>query len=633
MRFIPTIAFSFDVLLATSVVAADTPPSFSRDGKPLLTEYCGRCHNAKKQEGGVDLISFASDAAALARRNLWKYGYKRVMAGEMPPEEAKQLTPADKVKLSKWLAEASEYLDCDPARRDPGPPLLRRLTHAEYVTTVNDLLSVYVDPRNDLGFPVEDVGDGHFDNLSAALQISPTLMEKYFAAADKISDMLFVNEGARVRLLNPKPGPKLSEREAAKQILANLARRAYRRPPADGDVDRLLAFYDKARSKGGSFEDGIRATIKPVLVSPRFLFRVEEDRAGKLPGVPVDDYELATRLSYFLWGTMPDEQLFRAAEQKKLSDPVELQNEIARLLKHDRARSLTETLANNWLMMKAFPRARPTTEFFPTFHDELKRPMVQEVRMMVDYLRTADYSILDLLDADYTFVNEPLAKHYGIPGVTGNQMRKVDLKPEYHRGGLLGMGGVLAMTSHTFRTSPTQRGKYVLEVIFGTPPPPPPANAGQLKGDDPKKKQPLTFREQLSQHATQAACAGCHRKIDPIGFALDNFNAVGEWRESTNAVPLDVSGVLPTGEKVDGFASLKEVLLKRKDEFAQNAVAKVLEYALGRELDGQDECTVREVLAGLKKSDYRFSVMVTEIVKSVPFRQRRAKVEMETGGK
>jgi hypothetical protein len=231
------------------------------------------------------------------------------------------------------------------------------------------------------------------------------------------------------------------------------------------------------------------------------------------------------------------------------------------------------------------------------------------------------------LDSDYTFVNEALAKHYGIPGVSGNQMRKIDLKSEYHRGGLLGMGGVLAMTSHTFRTSPTQRGKYVLEVIFGTPPPPPPANAGQLKNDDPKKKQPLTFREQMAQHATQANCAACHKKIDPLGFALDNFNAIGEWRTGTKEIPLDVTGVLPTGEKVDGYASLKTVLLRRKDEFAQNTIAKVLEYALGRELDGQDECTVREVLAAVKKNDYRFSILVTEIVKSVPFLQRQAKVE------
>jgi hypothetical protein len=627
MRFSVLAALTILLAVAGTSFAADGPPSFTRDGKALLDAYCSRCHNGKKQEGGIDLVSFPDDAAALLKRNTWKRAKGRVAAGDMPPEGAKQLTPEDKAKLGKWLSDAAQYLDCDPAHRDPGPSLLRRLTHTEYGRTISDLFGIYLDPRNDLGLAAEEVGDGHFDNLSAALQISPALVEKYFAAADKIADTIFVNEGARNRLLNPKPGPKLSDREAAKQILTNLARRCYRRPPLEEDVNRLLAFYDKARANGGTFEDGVRATIKPVLVSPRFLFRVEEDHAGKSPGVPVDDYELAVRLSYFLWGTMPDEDLFRAAEQKKLSTPAGLEKELARMLKHDRARNFTETLANNWLMMKAFQQARPTTEFFPTFHDELKRPMVQEVRMMVDYLRSADRPITDLLDADYTFVNDALAKHYGMPNVSGNQMRKVDLKPEYHRGGLLGMGGVLAMTSHTFRTSPTQRGKYVLEVVFGTPPPPPPANAGQLKGEDPKKKQPLTFREQLAQHATDASCAACHRKIDPIGFALDNFNAIGEWRVSTNAVPLDVSGVLPGGEKVDGFAGLKTVLLNRKDEFAQNMISKVMEYALGRELDGQDECTVQEVLAAMKKADYRFSIMISEIVKSVPFRQRRGIVQ------
>jgi cytochrome c553 len=624
MRLIAPLTLAF-VLLQVGIAPAADPPSYAKDGKALFAAYCTRCHDGKKQEGGVDLASFPDDASALAKRNLWKRSLGRVAAGEMPPEEAKQLTPADKAKLTQWLSAASEYLDCDPARRDPGPPSLRRLTHAEYTRTVADLLGVNLDPKNDLGLPDEDAGDGHFDNLSAILRLSPTLMEKYFAAADKVVDRVFVNDGAKARLLTPKPDSKITEREAAKKIVTNLARRAYRRPAADTDVERLLGFYDKARAKGGSHEDGVRAAIKPVLVSPRFLFRVEEDRpAGKTPGVNVDDFELATRLSYFLWGTMPDDELLRAAELKQLTDPAGLEKQVARMLKHDRAKALTGALANHWLMMKAFPRARPTQEFFPNFRDDVRRAMVDEVRMAVDYLRTADRPVLDLLDADYTFVNQPLAKHYGIPGVTGNQMQKVQLKPEYHRGGLLGMGGVLAMTSHTFRTSPTQRGKYVLEVILGTPPPPPPMNAGQIKDDDPKKKTPLTFREQLAAHATQASCAGCHKKIDPLGFALDNFNAVGEWRVGTAAVPLDVSGVLPTGEKVDGYAGLKVVLLARKDQFAETAVSKVLEYALGRELDGQDECTVREVHAAMKKADYKFNVMVTEIVKSVPFRQRRA---------
>ncbi|MFO0823583.1 MAG: DUF1592 domain-containing protein [Gemmataceae bacterium] len=551
MRLLPTSVVACCLLVPSFPAFAAEPPSFTKDGKPLLTQYCTRCHNANKQEGGVDLASYPDDAAALAKRSLWKRGAARVLAGDMPPEDAKQLSPADKAKLAKWLTDAGEYLDCDINRRDPGPPPLRRLTHREFTLTVADLLGVHLDARNDLGFPAEEAGDGHFDNQSAILRLSPTLMEKYFAAADKITDSLFVNDGAKNRLLNPKPGEKLSERDAAKAILTNLARRAYRRPPTPDDVERLLGFYDKARSKGGSHEDGIRATIKPVLVSPRFLFRVEEDRpsTGKTPGVAVDDFELATRLSYFLWSTMPDEELFRAASQKELSTPAGLEKQLTRMLKHPRTHVLSDALADHWLMMKTFPRARPSQEFFPTFHDEIKRPMVQEVHMAVDHLRTADRPITDLLDADYTFVNQALAKHYGIPGITGNQMRKVELKPEYHRGGLLGMGGILAMTSHTFRTSPTQRGKYVLEVILGTPPPPPPANVGTIKDDDPKKKMPLTFREQLAQHATQASCAGCHKKIDPLGFALDNFNAIGEWRVGTPQQPLDVTGCCPAARR------------------------------------------------------------------------------------
>src|SRR5262249_19383536 len=280
-----------------------------------------------------------------------------------------------------------------------------------------------------------------------------------------------------------------------------------------------------------------------------------------------------------------------------LSDSAGLRAQVKRMLADRRAGSLTHRFGMQWLRVNRLDRARPSTEFFPAFTGQMRNAMREEVVAFLDHLRTADRSVLDLLDADYTFVNAALAKHYGIAGIVGDKIQKVTLHPEHHRGGLLGMGAVLALTSHTFRTSPTQRGKYVLEVILGTPPPPPPANAGMLKEDNPaRKKQPLTFKEQLAQHATQPSCAGCHRKIDPLGFALDNYDAVGAWRESSKDRPLDVSGVLPTGEKVNGVADLKKVLLNRKDEFARNFVEKMLVYALGRELEPSDECTVREVL-------------------------------------
>jgi len=339
----------------------------------------------------------------------------------------------------------------------------------------------------------------------------------------------------------------------------------------------------------------------------------------------VDDHELAVRLSYFLWSTMPDAELFQLAEQKKLSEPAVLEQKARRMLTDPKGRALTDSFAVQWLQLKKLAQARPSTEFFPAFRGSLKQAMYDEVTLFFDQLRKEDRSLLDLLDADYTFANDELAKHYGIADVKSKEMKKVTLMPEHHRGGLLGMAAVHTLTSHTFRTSPTQRGKYVLEVIFGTPPPPPPANVGILKDDRPgTRKQPVTFKEQLAQHSIQASCAACHRKIDPLGFALDNYNAIGAWRESTREAPLDVAGVLPTGEKVNGAGDLKKIILSRKDDFARNLTEKLLMYALGRELDAQDECTIRDGLAALKKNDYRVSALVVEIVKSVPFRQRRA---------
>jgi hypothetical protein len=277
--------------------------------------------------------------------------------------------------------------------------------------------------------------------------------------------------------------------------------------------------------------------------------------------------------------------------------------------------------------LKKLPYARPSTEFFPTFNNRLKDAMRDEVMTFFDKLREEDRPVVDLIDADYTYVNDVLAEHYGIKGVSGPQMRRVALEPGQHRGGVLGMAGVLALTSHTFRTSPTQRGKYVMEVIFGTPPSPPPPNAGMLKDDQPASKEgPKSFREKMAMHASNASCAACHTKIDPLGFALENYDAIGTWRDSAAGGRLDVGGVLPGGEKVEDAAALKRVILARKDEFARNLAERVLVYSLGRELDEDDECTLREVHEAMKQSGYRFSALIDAVVESVPFRFRRAVV-------
>lgn len=618
--------------LATAPIMAAEPTGdqlardYAAKVRPLLAQHCEKCHGAAMKEGGVEYASIAKGEQALAKGRLWKRAARRIAKGDMPPEGEKPLAKEDRERLLAWLKTAADYVDCDPRRIDPGPAGLRRLTRTEYNRTVRDLFQINFDAGTAAGLP-EDVNAEGYDNLSATLTLSTALMEKYFTAADKVIDHLFSGGPQNRRaVFFLKPEKDVTERDAARKIITRLAHRAFRRPPRSEDVDRLLGFYDRAIGRGDNFENGVRAMLKPMLVSPQFLFRIEEDRkaSGEARGANVDDHELAVRLSYFLWSTMPDDALLAVADQGKLSDPAVLEAQVKRMLADRKARALTENFAAQWLQLKKLRNARPSPEFFPTFNNRLKDAMYQETVTFVDKLREEDKSILDLLDADYTFVNDVLAQHYGIADVKGPELRRVALKPEHHRGGLLAMASVLTMTSHTFRTSPTQRGKYILEVVFGTPPPPPPPNVGMIKDDKPgKKKDVTTFREQLAQHATQASCAGCHRKIDPLGFALDNFNAVGAWRESTKEQPLDVSGVLPTGEKINGVADLKKVLKERQPEFARNLAEQMLIYALGRELDHYDECTIRDVVAQVQKSDHRFSSLVLGIVKSVPFRQRR----------
>jgi hypothetical protein len=301
-----------------------------------------------------------------------------------------------------------------------------------------------------------------------------------------------------------------------------------------------------------------------------------------------------------------------------------LEQQVRRMLADPRARALTDHFAAEWIGLPRLLNARPSNEFFPTFTPKLRQAMQDEVTLFFDQLRKEDRSLLELLDADYTYLNAELAKHYGIPGIEGEVMRRVPLKPEYHRGGLLGMGGILAMTSHTHRTSPTLRGKWVLDVIFGLPPPPPPPEAGSLK-EEANKSKIKNFRELLAQHAGQASCAACHRKMDPLGFALDNYDAIGTWRDNLGGQPLDTSGELPSGQKFQGANELKRMILERQDEFLRNLSEQLTIYALCRELDFYDDCTIERIQQDLKANGFRFSRLVNGIVQSYAFQHRRSR--------
>jgi mono/diheme cytochrome c family protein len=600
---------------------ASAPPAFA-DVRAFANTYCAKCHGEKVQKGGLNLSAFPDEKSLLKQRKIWREVARQVAAGEMPPEGAKQPTKVERERVVKWITSTLDAADeLDRTRPDPGRPVVRRLTPGEYNRTVRDLLGVDFDVAGAVGMPDDTVGES-FDNLSAALNFSDTLTEKYFAAAELILERLyaFPQNGPK-----PKPGQlspllaKLVTPGDAKASIAALARRAYRRPVEPKEVDRLLTLFDKAAKGGAKFEDALRPVFKAVLVSPHFLLRIERDRTKNETAYRVSDYELATRLSYFLWSSMPDAELFALAENGELSKPAVFDAQVKRMLADPKAKALTETFAVQWLQLKKLPQARPSVEFFPTFTPRLRQAMHDEVTIFFDHLRTDDLPITDLLDADYTYVNADLAKHYGIAGVNGPEFQKVKLT-DPNRGGLLGMAAVLSFTSHTNRTSPTLRGKYVLDVILGTPPPPPPPGVSQI--DEAKgAKEAKTFRDKLAMHATQPTCAGCHAKIDPLGFGLENFDAVGRWRKSGGDV--DATGKLPGGDAFDGPKELKAVLLKRKARFVENVAEKLLVFALGRELQPGDAPAVKAIVADLEKNGYKFNALVAGVAKSFPFQHRR----------
>lgn len=414
--------------------------------------------------------------------------------------------------------------------------------------------------------------------------------------------------------------PKLIGKEAAaRKILRTFATRAYRRPATDVEVDRLMQLFHMSDKAGQTFEESIQLGVEAVLVSPNFLFRIEKDpggAAGKL-----DDYELASRLSYFLWASMPDDRLMALAAQGKLHDPKVMEQEVARMLKDPRAHSLADDFAGQWLELRKLQTFTPSAETAPDWNDALRADMTTETKMFFNYIVSNDRSVIDFLDGKYTFVNEALAKHYGMTGVTGDDFRKVALT-DGDRAGVLTQGAVLSVTSNPTRTSPTKRGRWILEQILGTPPPPPPPGVGTIT-DEKNLLKANTLRELMEQHRKNPACAACHAKMDPLGFGMENFDPTGKWRTLENGkFPIDASGVLPDGRKFDGPAQLRAILMSNKDAFVRCLSEKLLTYALGRGVDSADKCAVDKIVDETKAKQYRFSGLVDAIVTSDTFRLR-----------
>ena len=431
------------------------------------------------------------------------------------------------------------------------------------------------------------------------------------------------NSRSREKLFVCAPTSSEEEPRCARQIISTLARRAYRRPLTETDLEVPLQLYADGAARGG-FESGVELALRGILVSPNFLFRFEDEPPSAIPATPyrISDLELASRLSFFLWSSIPDDALLEVADRGELSQPDVLARHVRRMLVDPRAQALVDNFAGQWLHIRNVSGLQPSPELLFHFDDNLREAFEQETKLFFESIIRENRSILDLLDADYTFLNERLARHYGIPDVHGERFRRVSLPPDSVRRGLLGQGSILTGTSRANRTSPVIRGKWILENIMGTPPPPPPPNVPDLVDErDPRKVLPM--REQMAAHRANPVCAACHAQMDQLGFALENFDAIGEWRDIyVSGAPIDASAEFPDGTTFAGPAELRALLLSQSDSFLATVVDRLLTYALGRGLEASDGPAIREILRGAAGNDYRFASLIHGVVTSIPFQMR-----------
>jgi hypothetical protein len=592
---------------------------FAKDIQPILTKYCTTCHGGPKPKAGMSLV-FKSMTEAGRKLQTWEKVAEQLRAGEMPPSGRPKPSAQEQELLVGWLHNDMMGGNCT-GPRDAGRVTIRRLNKAEYNNTIRDLLFINnFTPADD--FPSDDVGYG-FDNIGDVLSLSPLLLEKYLAAAEKASRLAFENPDSRSRLIAFANG-KAKKIDKAQAILDRFVSRAYRRPPESGEVARLLRFVELAEQNGQSFEQGLELAFQAALVSPHFLFRVEMDRNNpkKEPNAskPISAHELASRLSYFLWSTMPDDELFQLANKDSLR--AQLEPQVRRMLKDPRSRALTDNFAGQWLQLRSLAGAQPDPKLFPTFNEPLRKAMLEETERFFDAIVKEDRSIMEFLDADFTFVNEALATHYGIPGIKGPEFQRVRLDPN-KRGGILTHASILTVTSNPTRTSPVKRGKWILENMLDAPPPPPPPDVPEFE-ENPKELKG-SLRERMEEHRSKPICAACHQRMDPLGFAFENYDAIGAWRDKDGNFAIDASGTLPSGQSFKGARELSAILKAREPEFRRCLAEKMLTYALGRGLEYYDKCALDDICTAVAKGENRFSSLVIAIAKSEPFQLRKGR--------
>ena len=579
---------------------------YDTDVVRTLEAYCFDCHDSGTAKGDLDLEQALLDKPLVRNRLLWENVNERIRSGDMPPRKKPQPSEAERLRLRAWLRQEIEQFPYEKVR-NPGYLQARRLTREEYNRTIRDLIGLDLRPADQ--FPVDFSGSSGFSNSSNTLFLATAHLDRYLTSAELVIDT--VREDAAA-------WGALKGKDGFKRSLRKFVRLAYRRKATAGEFDEVVRQFENARAGGESEDDALAAVFKLVLVSPHFLLRVEEGgQSGKDEAVsPVD---LASRLSYFIWSSAPDEELLMAADTGRLGQTAVRERQVARMLANPRSLALGEIFAGEWLgTHNVGPRIRKDPIDNPWCTESLMKAMREETARFVHSLIIENAPVVRLIDARYTFLNEELARFYRIPGVKGEEMRRVPLETS-RRGGLLGHASVLAATSFPDRTSPVVRGTWILSTLLGTPPPPPPPNVPEIDVDERGREGVRNLRQQLERHRQSARCAGCHSRIDPLGFALENYAEFGQWRGG-----VDNQGMLPNGARFRGPEGLKIALREwRLDDLGTQVIRKMLAYALGRQLEYYDEATVRRIAAALKPTGYPMGEMLKEITGSIPFTMRR----------
>jgi hypothetical protein len=621
-------------------LSAQPKYDFINQIRPVLDKHCFSCHNVGKVAGGINLEKYENAGRLLDDGHIWLKVVKQVQSGQMPPDTKPSLNDEEYQLLVDGI---NDILVSSLTENNPGRVVIRRLSHREYHYTMLDLLGV--DFRAETFFPSDGSGGSGFDNYARTLFITPLKLERYYEAAEQIISEAYASpelwqkivpepyleswwqrswQWLSVLLTNADPleHPSLN----AEKVLYPFASRAYRRFLKTEEKEDLLSLFQAVYASSDTlppsrrFDLAIQQSLTSVLISPHFLYKVEDEQPTDKP-YPLSSFELATRLSYFLWSSMPDQTLFDAAYRQNLHDPQVLARQVERMLQDPKARRFSESFITQWMGITQLKESSPVDpERFPFFTDELRTSMYRETVDYFYHVLTESRNFLDLIDSDYTFLNESLAAHYGIEGVEGDEMRKVALNDQ-SRGGVMGMGSVLVSTSLPLRTSPVLRGKWVLEEILGTPPPPPPPDVGDLPEES--VKDGVSLRKLLEFHRDNDACRSCHQKMDPIGFGLEHYDATGRWRNAYGDGELIIAwDTLASGETFNGPVELKKILLEKQENFARTLVERMFTYAIGRSIEFVDEPTMQHLSKTLLENNFNTTMLIQELVKSYPFRYR-----------